>query len=194
MSVQTVPERVRHNRPKPYIPGTFIGSLRDAESRWNNDQTRLNLTVWFRDVTVVEAEQSPGNRPFRQRFALVAPDKDDKLVALVDVGNWDDENIPIPIIQSAGLASQLAEALGAAEIDEQGNALVDFDAFFEQLENGMYTDAAVMFEVGNRTFTRRDKTIGVDDSAVSFASPEAEEEEEAPVEVAETTAEAPKEG
>ena len=129
---------------------------------------------------MIEGDREPGARPYRVRIPVIWDG-----VGLVDVEEFNDD-VPFVLQRSASLISQLAVALGAARMDAATHDIdFDMEAFLEELEEDVYKNEAVMFEVQHREWTSKDKKrSGVSDDPSSFAPAEALDEDE-PEEVAE---------
>ena len=172
-----IPGDVVDNRPTPFPEGVFVGSLKEADTRWNEENTRLNLILIFRDVTAIEAEKEPGARPYRVRIPIIWDG-----TALVDIedATWKDhkDDIPYVLQRSASLLSTLADGLGVVELDPTTHgADFDMEAFLEELEEGAFTDGDVSFEVAHRAWESKDgKRSGVSDDPVRFGPAQLQDE------------------
>lgn len=149
-----VPSNIVEGRSSPFPAGTFYGALGEVKDRWVQDrETKQNIRMVFdvtlKDITPIEGP-NVGNRPCRQSFTIINGEQ-----SLVDIVEFDD-SVNFGLRQSAGLLAQLATALGAARADIEGNVTLDMEAFLEDLKNGNYAGAQLLFEVTHRTWKPKD--------------------------------------
>lgn len=161
-----VPSDVVHNRPTPFPAGSYFGTLKEVSERSNEEQTWMSLNLLFRDISPLDDDSADvGNRPYRARVTVI---NDGQGVWDIEVFNDDTD---FRLRQAAGILSQLAFALGAGKETEDKGIEVEMESFCDDLLNGVYNDSELIFEVGNRTFKRRDGSSGTSDDPLGFSPP-----------------------
>ncbi len=135
------------------------------------------LNVIFNEITPAD-EDSPevGARPYRYRCTIV-----NNGVAVWDIEEFNDDT-DFRLAQSAGLLSQLALALGAAEMLENQDVDLDAEAFCDDLLGEVYVGEEVIVTVGNRPYKNRAGEDMIDDGPRGFASLGEGEDEDLPSE------------
>lgn len=152
MSQITVPRSVVEGRSGPFPLGTYIGVMQETKQRWFKNNDTGKETTLFLDVTIgnnapLDKGQQVGARTFRPSLTLVTTDQGGKKHALVDLTEFDGDNVPFALQQSAGVASQLAMAFGAASVDAAGNVSYDLGEFVEGLAANLYKGRSIVFEI-----------------------------------------------
>lgn len=187
-----VPGYIIDNKPTPFPEGVYVGAIQQAESRWNDANTRCNIIITFRDLTLYAGETEPGARPYRVRLPVVWDG-----TALVDIEDFKDSQVPYLLIRSTTLFTQLAIALGVVAREKEGDqpATFDMDEFLAILEEGGYNGEKIGIEVVHRAWTSKDgKRSGIDDGPSEFKSLDklfnSDEDQEAAAEAVEETKEA----
>jgi hypothetical protein len=186
MSHKRVPSSVASPRGKPFPEGLYLGHIASAKEEWNQDQTRLGLTVQFVDNTVIDGNDEPGARPFFRRILLVqnaeitdARGRKQTEEFIVFDADLENEGTPFPIRSAGTELTQLAVALGAAT--DKDNFITfeeDMEVFVEELKNGVYNGDAVQFDVSHRAWSN--EQTGRSGIAINVTFSAAEEEYEAP--------------
>lgn len=151
----TIPKAVADNDIEPFPVGIFRGKLTEVSTYTNDEGTYGAVNLRFEDVTPLdEASNDPGNRPYTDRITIMAQDEDGNLLALPEIDDFTGD-LPFGIRMGAGLLASLADALGAAERDEDRNVLVDIGAFLDALTSETFEGEEVSFQVTH--WTNKDK-------------------------------------
>ena len=169
-----IPRRIVDNRPQPFQPGVYMGELTEVQEQWSDDKKNLELVMIFTNNTAVDGDWDPGNRRFYQRANIIRDG-----MSMVDVEAFDD-NVHYALQRAASLLGQMAVAVGAANV-ENGDVLVEWDSFLENLQNGMFKGKKVLYQVYHRTYKRREdpaeraKWTGIAPEIGTISSPNTDE-------------------
>lgn len=185
-----VPGHVAQGRRAPFPPGIFVGSLKAAQANYDESGTAA-LLLTFRDIAPGDADSPNVNgRPKSQRVQIIDknPKNPEELVMLADIAEFNDD-VPLSLQRSATLLTQLALAFGVGTASPNGDVDVDMGTFLEDLENNVYADADVVFEVTHRPWYPKgakkvEENKRVSDDIIRFAAVQAAEAAPAPAPVA----------